>query len=90
MEVLKQAYQHPLLTTTDLDLIFAAHERVDLSKGDYILEKGQTLQTYAILEEGLIRSFLYDYEGNEMTTGFISKGEVVIETASFFQRIPTQ
>ena len=90
MEVLKQAYQHPLLTTSDLDLIFAAHERVQLSKGDYVLKKGQILQTYAILEEWLIRSFLYDYEGNEMTTGFIGKGEVVIETASFFQRIPTQ
>lgn len=90
MEVLKQAYQHPLFSTADLELIFSAHQCITLKKGDFILEKGQIPQAYYILEEGLVRSFLYDYEGNEITSGFMGAGEVVIEVASFFQRISTQ
>lgn len=90
MEVLKFAYQHPLLSATDLELIFQAHQCVSLDKGDFILEKGQVARAYYIMEEGLVRSFLYDYEGHDITTGFMGKNEVVIEIASFFQRIPTQ
>ena len=41
MEALKFAYQHPLFSAADLELIFAAHQRVDLNKGDFILEEGQ-------------------------------------------------
>ena len=90
MEVLKYAYQHPLFENTDLDQIFKAHEKVELSKGDFILEKGQIANEYYILDDGLVRTYLYDYEGNEITTGFSGKNEVVIEVASIFQRIPTQ
>ncbi len=90
MEVLKHAYQHPLLKNEDLDQIFAAHEKVNLNKGDFILEKGQIANEYFILANGLVRTYLYDYEGNEITTGFTGRNEVVIEVASIFQRIPTQ
>lgn len=90
MEALKFAYQHPLFSAADLELIFAAHQRVDLNKGDFILEEGQIAQAYYVLEEGLIRSFLYDYHGHDITTGFVGEKEVVIEVSSFFQRIPTQ
>ena len=90
MEVLKYAYQHPLLEAADLDQIYHAHEKINLTKGDYILEKGQVANEYYIVEDGLVRTYLYDYDGNEITTGFSGKNEVVIEVASIFQRIPTQ
>lgn len=90
MEVLRYAYQHPQLKSSDLELIFEAHDQVHLSKGDFILEKGHIANEYYIVEEGLVRTYLYDYEGNEISTGFSGKNEVVIEVASIFQRIPTQ
>ncbi|MGJ1204850.1 Crp/Fnr family transcriptional regulator [Sphingobacterium lactis] len=90
MEVLKYAYQHPLFTNEDLQQIFDAHEQVNLAKGEFILEKGAVSNEYYILADGLTRTFLYDYEGNEITTGFTGNNEVVIEVASIFQRIPTQ
>lgn len=71
-------------SAADLELIFAAHQRVDLNKGDFILEEGQIAQAYYVLEEGLIRSFLYDYHGHDITTGFVGEKEVVIEVSSFF------
>lgn len=90
MQVLKFAYQHPLFQSSDLDLIFSAHQEVFFPKGDFLLKKGQVANEYFIMESGLARTFLYDYEGNEITTGFFGNNEVVIEAASLFQRVPTQ
>lgn len=90
MEILKFAYQHPLFQKEDFDLINQSHEKVHFSKGDFLLKKGQVANEYFIIETGLIRSYLYDYEGNEITTDFKSNKEVSIEVASIFQRIPTE
>lgn len=90
MEVLKYAYQHPLFTKEDFDIIIEAHDKVVYEKGDFLLKKDRIANEYYILETGLVRSFLYDYEGNEITTEFKGNNEVVIEVASIFQRIPTQ
>lgn len=90
MEILHYVYQHPLFEAKDFDLIADAHERVCKSKGEFLLEKGQTANDYFIVETGLVRSYLYDYEGNEITTDFKGNKEVSIEVASLFQRVPTQ
>lgn len=90
MEVLKYAYQHPLFEPQDLEQIYSAHQKINLSKGEFILEKGKIANEYFILDDGLVRTYLYDFDGNEITTGFSGKNEVVIEVASIFQRIPTQ
>lgn len=88
-DVLHMAYQHPALSRSDMDIIIASHTQEKFSKGDFLLKKDQIPAEYYILESGLIRSFLYDYEGNDITTGFMGNGQVVIEVASTFQRIPT-
>jgi|SRR5690554_4663048 len=85
-----QVYRHPSFRMGELEMIQKAHHSAHLRKGDYLLQKGQIANEYHIVEEGLIRTFLYDFEGNEITTGFIGDGEVVIEVASIFQRMPTQ
>ena len=85
-----QVYQHPTFRPGELEVIYQAHQSIDVKKGDYLLRKGQNANEYHIVEEGLIRTFLYDFEGNEITTGFIGDSEVVIEVASMFQRVPTQ
>ncbi len=88
-EVLRNVYQHPLFQMKDLELLFDTHEKLPFYKGDFLLRKGQVSNEYYIVESGLIRSFVYDYEGNEITTGFVCNGELVIEVASIFHRIPT-
>lgn len=59
-------------------------------KGTFFLEAGRRSNDYLFLEQGIMRSYLYDTEGTEVTTGFSSPGTVVFEAASFFQRIPSQ
>ena len=59
-------------------------------KGTFFLEAGRRSNDYLFLEQGIMRSYLYDTEGLEVTTSFYSPGTVVFEAASFFQRIPSQ
>ena len=57
-----------------------------LSKNEFILEEGKICDDYLFLESGFIRSFAFDTDGNDITTGFFSKNQVVFEVSSFFNR----
>ncbi len=87
---LQRVYTHPLLTAEDLSVITSLHKKVEYHKGDFYLNKGEKPDSYLILESGLMRSFVYDYDGNEITTHFFTEQEVVIEVLSLFKRIPTE
>jgi CRP-like cAMP-binding protein len=63
---------------------------VQFRKGTYFLQEGARSNDYLFLEKGIMRSFLFDTEGTEVTTNFYASGNVVFEAASFFQRIPSQ
>ncbi len=87
---LTSLYRHPLLTASDLELIAAAHKSVSLKKRDFILKKGHVANAYFCVEEGMIRSYVYDYAGNDITTGFIGKDELAIDVVSLFTRVPSE
>src|SRR5690606_18617133 len=89
-ELLSKVYQHPLISPQELNTLIDAHQKVMLQKGDYILEKGQIANEYMILESGLMRSFAYDYDGNDITTDFFCNFDVVIEVLSLFQRTKSE
>lgn len=86
----KKIYDHPLLTAADYGNLMAAHQLSNLQKGQLVLEKGRVANEYFLVETGLFRSYLHDYEGNEITTGFFGPNKILIESASLFQRIPSQ
>lgn len=70
---------------------FAEHfSPVQIKKGTLFLEIGQRSNEYLFLEEGFMRSYLSNTEGTEVTTNLYTPGSVVLEVASFFQRIPSQ
>jgi len=79
-----------MLKTAELDSIRDAHTKIIYDKGDFLLKEGQIAQEYLILEKGLIRSFVHDFNGNDITVDFFSESEIIIEVSSLFQRIPTQ
>jgi CRP-like cAMP-binding protein len=61
-----------------------AHKVV--SKNDFQFSAGKICDEYLFLEKGYMRSFAHNTDGNEVTTGFYSPGQVVFEVASFFNR----
>lgn len=89
-ELLSRVYQHPLINSEGLEKIIAAHQKTELKKGDFVLKEGKIANEYLILESGLIRSFAYDYKGNNITIDFFCPQDVVIEVLSLFNRIPTK
>lgn len=89
-EALHEVYNHPLLLKKDLDAICDTHTLVEFPKGQLLLTEGQVSNEYFIVEEGLVRSFVYNYEGEDITTGFAGKKDVLIEVASIFPRLPTK
>ena len=89
MQVLHQIYQHPLIQPGDLSSIVEAHQKTSFKKGDFLLQKGQVANAYFCLESGLVRSYVFDYDGNDITTGFIGKDEIAIDVVSLFQRVPS-
>lgn len=89
-ELLSKVYAHPLISVNELEKIINAHQKVSYRKGEHILKKGEVSNSYLILESGLMRSFAFDYKGDDITTDFFSDHEIVIEVLSLFQRTPAQ
>ena len=88
-ETLRRVYRHPLLTEEQLITISEAHVEIEIKKGEFFLSKGEIAKSFLILDSGLMRSYLYNYEGNEITTHFFSEQEVVIDVLSLFKQTPS-
>ena len=88
--VFSYIYQHPLFSEEDLKKLSESHIRVEFKKGDFLLKEGETSDEYYLLEEGLVRAFVHDYDNNEITTEFFTSNEIVIIPSSLFQKIPSK
>ena len=82
-------YNHPLFTSGDMHEIVSRHNKIRVDKNDVLLREGMTSDAYYLVEKGLIRFYVHDFNGNEITTQFICEGEIVNEVSSLFQRIPS-
>lgn len=82
-------YSHPLIAKNDLNEIIDAHEKINFSKGRLFLESGKMANSYGLIEKGLVRAYVHDFNGKEITTDFYSTNEISIEVSSLFQRVPT-
>jgi CRP-like cAMP-binding protein len=83
-------YRHPLLRPEDYQEIASAHVRMKFAQGEVLLPIGKTANEFYVIEKGVFRSFLYDYNGNEITTEFYCANDILIESFSLFQRIPSK
>lgn len=87
---LQKIYQSAKMTTAEKETVINSFERVEFKKGDFLLKEGHTANEYFCLERGLIRSFVYNYKGDDITTNFFGENDIVVEASSLFQRIPTK
>jgi CRP-like cAMP-binding protein len=72
-----------------LALIADHFELKTYKKNDYFLEEGKVSNQYLFLEQGFMRAFTFDLDGNEVTTYFYPENQVVFEVSSFFLRTPS-
>ncbi len=87
---LKYIYQHPLFSESDLEKIFSLHHLKELKKGDFFLKEKEISNSYLVLENGLMRSFVLDIDNNDITLEFFNENDAVIDASSLFQRIPSK
>ncbi len=78
------------ISSNKVNEIVSYFQPLSIKKNDFFIQKGKIANNYLFLEKGFIRAFTYDLEGNEVTTAFYSKHQMVFEVASFFQKIPSK
>ena len=88
--IFHKVYQHFLFTEEDLERIASFHQKITVAKGEFLLTENDVMDEYYLVESGLVRAFVLDYDNNEITTEFFSEEEIVIIPASLFQRAPSQ
>ncbi|MEI9959509.1 MAG: Crp/Fnr family transcriptional regulator [Ferruginibacter sp.] len=63
----------------------AAHfEEIEIAKHGFFLKENTISNNYLFLQDGFMRAFTFDIEGNEVTTNFYTANNIVFEVASFF------
>ena len=65
-------------------------EPVSLHKNDFILKDGSICNDYFFLEQGFMRAYTFDTEGNEVTTNLYGRNSIVFEVASYIKRTPSR
>ena len=73
-----------------VELLVSKFVPMEIAKNEFILKAGMVCDRGHFVESGLLRSFIYDLEGNEVTTAFYSKDGHAADLLSFFRRIRTK
>jgi CRP-like cAMP-binding protein len=72
----------------DLQKIIASYTEVNFNKNDYLIQEATVANYYYFVEQGFARSYAVDLEGNDITTKFFSKMDLIIDWHSYFLKTP--
>ena len=61
-----------------------------IEKNGYVLKAGTVCNESHFIEKGIIRSYTYDLDGNEVTTAFYPTNTYSSDLLSFFKRTPAK
>jgi CRP-like cAMP-binding protein len=66
------------------------YQAKEIAKNDLILKQGAVCNASFFIEEGLMRAYTFDLEGNDVTTAFYPANTFATDIFSFFKRIPSK
>lgn len=82
-----QFLQHTsLVSLQTAEVIADTFVSKEINKNHYFLKEGRVCDEYFFLENGFMRAFAHDTNGNDITTNFYNSNQVVFEVSSFFNR----
>lgn len=87
VQFIQQIMPMPLEKAHQITHYFTAKH---FSKNDYFLKEGKVCTTSNFIEEGFVRAYVVDIEGQEVTTEFYSTNIFANDFLSFFKRIPSK
>lgn len=89
-KVLIEEFGNIGLAKDEFENLIKSYKKIQLKKGEYLVKEGETVKAYYILISGFLRSFVIDFEGNEVTTNFYDTNDLILEENSFFMQMPTK
>ena len=63
---------------------------IALKEKEFLLNENELSDHYLYLEKGLMRTFLYNLEGHDITIDFFTDNSIVFEVNSFFNRVRSE
>ena len=91
MEQLKeQLIKNFQFTEEDWGITSQYLSELSLQAKEFFLEKGKISDCIGIVKSGLLRTYFFNEDGDEITTQFFTKGTLVISSVSFNQQIPSK
>ncbi|MEM1136460.1 MAG: cyclic nucleotide-binding domain-containing protein [Bacteroidota bacterium] len=87
---LKEIFKPENFSEDELTLVLSQFKRVVFNKNDFLMRIGKVANYYFFLEGGFVRSYAIDLEGNDITSKFYSKHDIVIDWHSYFLKTPAR
>lgn len=85
---LQEIFKPSNFSVEELRLVLEQFTEIEFKKNEPLIESGKVASYYYFMEEGFARSFAFDTEGNDITTKFFSKRDIVIDWHSYFLKKP--
>jgi CRP-like cAMP-binding protein len=70
--------------------IISCFKEKEISKNEFFLKEGKICSSYGFVENGFLRSYTHDVDGNDITIAFYKENQVVCELFSFFKKVPSR
>jgi len=90
MLVDKTIFEKYKFTEEDMHYTMSLYEPVCLKANDFFLKEGDVSLNLAYVVNGLLRSYIYDDNANEITQQFYPEGTLVISFDSFNNHVPSK
>ncbi|MEO0468807.1 MAG: Crp/Fnr family transcriptional regulator [Bacteroidota bacterium] len=87
-EFLKEIFKPENFQEEELALVLSQFTSMSFAKNDFLMREGETAAYYFFLESGVARSYAVDTEGNDITTNFFSRTDIVIDWHAYFLKTP--
>ena len=78
------------MSTGKAGLIAEKFQPGKIARNEYLLREGAVCKESHIITEGIVRSYIFDLEGNDVTTAFYSNNMHASDLLSFFKRTPSK
>ncbi len=90
MNIDKWSIEKYNFTEEEIKLTLSRFEPKTIKQNEYFLKEGEISDYIGYVTEGLLRSYFFDDQANEITTNFFSEGSLIIAAESFNNRTPSR
>jgi CRP-like cAMP-binding protein len=78
------------LTEEEIKLTLSGYVSKTIKANEFFLKEGEICNYIGYVTKGLLRSYFYDDQANEITTNFFHEGTLIIALDSFNNRVPSK